>query len=98
MGYNVSTMNSVGIRELRLRFSEYLSHVRRGETLVVTDRGKPIARLEPVLSPELTPRLQRLIEAGRATYTPAVRRHVPTPVRMLPGEKTAVDYVIEQRR
>ena len=38
-------MRSVGIRELKNRLSEYLRAVRRGETVLVTDRGQVIAEI-----------------------------------------------------
>ncbi|MGH3144697.1 MAG: type II toxin-antitoxin system prevent-host-death family antitoxin [Rubrobacter sp.] len=34
--------------ELKARLSEYLLRVRAGEVVLVTDRGKPVARLVPV--------------------------------------------------
>lgn len=95
--YNVSTM-TVGIRDLRLHFSQYLARVRRGETIVVTDRGRPIARLGPSFPTDLPPGLKELVDTGRATYDPTAVRYVPTPIRMVPGGKTAVDYVADQRR
>ena len=39
---------SVGARELKTRLGRYLRRVRRGERLVVTDRGEPIAELRPL--------------------------------------------------
>jgi prevent-host-death family protein len=41
-------MRSIGIRELRQQASRYLREVQRGETIEVTDRGRPVARLVPV--------------------------------------------------
>lgn len=41
-------MESIGVRELRQHASRYLERVRHGETLEVTDRGRPVARLVPV--------------------------------------------------
>lgn len=38
----------VGARELKTRLGTYLREVRRGRTLVVTDRGEPIAELRPI--------------------------------------------------
>jgi prevent-host-death family protein len=38
----------VGSRELKTRLGQYLERVRRGETILVTDRGKPVAELRPV--------------------------------------------------
>jgi prevent-host-death family protein len=55
-------MRYIGIRELRQQASRYLRDVERGETIEVTDRGRPVARLVPV------PRgagLESLAESGR---------------------------------
>ena len=41
-------MTSVGVRELRQRASELLRRVEAGETIEVTDRGRPVALLTPV--------------------------------------------------
>ncbi len=38
---------TVGVRELKSRLSEYLRRVKQGETIVVTERGKPVGRLVP---------------------------------------------------
>jgi prevent-host-death family protein len=46
----IATMNarrSVGTRELKNRLSYYLKLVRAGASLVVTDRGKPVAEIGP---------------------------------------------------
>lgn len=37
-------MKTVGVRELRQRASELLRLVEGGETIEVTDRGRPVAR------------------------------------------------------
>jgi prevent-host-death family protein len=41
-------MATVGVRELRQRASELLRRVERGETIEVTDRGRPVAVLAPI--------------------------------------------------
>jgi prevent-host-death family protein len=38
---------TVGARELKTRLGGYLQQVRRGRTLVITDRGEPVAELRP---------------------------------------------------
>jgi len=38
---------SVGVRELKAKLSDYLGRAAGGETVVVTDRGRPVARLVP---------------------------------------------------
>ena len=37
----------VGIRELRADLSRYVKRVRSGEEIVITDRGKAVARIVP---------------------------------------------------
>jgi len=54
-------MTSVGVRELRQRTSELLRLVERGETVEITDRGRPVALLAPI--PEGTP-LERMRAEG----------------------------------
>jgi prevent-host-death family protein len=41
-------MKTVGSRELKNRLGRYLGLVRKGETVIVTDRGKPLAQLSPL--------------------------------------------------
>jgi prevent-host-death family protein len=41
-------MDRIGVRELRQNASRYLARVARGESLEVTDRGRPVALLVPV--------------------------------------------------
>ena len=38
----------VGVRELKQRLSEYLDRAAKGESIRVTDRGRPKAMLGPV--------------------------------------------------
>lgn len=42
------TTRVVGARELKVRLGKYLRQVRQGRTLVVTDRGQPVAELRPM--------------------------------------------------
>src|SRR3972149_10808228 len=41
------SMATVGIRELKNRFGEFLRRVADGERITVTDRGRPVAVLAP---------------------------------------------------
>ena len=40
-------MDRIGVRELRQHASRYLARVATGETIEVTDRGRPVALLVP---------------------------------------------------
>lgn len=85
----------VGVRELRNGLSSYLRRAGRGETMLVTDRGRPVARLVP---PDMPEPLVRAIREGRVI--PPSRPwtglpHPPLPYRK--GSKLLSDLVIEQR-
>ena len=41
-------MKTAAVSELKARLSEYLDQVKAGSEILVTDRGKPVARLVPI--------------------------------------------------
>ena len=66
--YDHMAENVVGSRELKTRLGTYLQRVREGRTLVVTDRGEPIAELRPLASKDsLPPALLKLSTKGAVT-------------------------------
>ena len=83
-------MKSIGVRELRQRASEYLREVEAGETVEITSRGRPVARLVPVC--ERTG-LAALEAEGRITRARGdlldVEPLPPIPGRPLPSEVLA---------
>lgn len=86
----------VGVRELRNGLSAYLRRARRGETMLVTDRGRPVARIVP---PDMPETLVQAIREGRVI--PPRRPWSGPPRPVLPyrkGSKLLSDLVIEQRR
>jgi prevent-host-death family protein len=58
-----------GARELKTHLGSYLRKVRQGTTVVVTDRGEPIAELRPLShGPQTTgAALARLLAVGALT-------------------------------
>lgn len=60
--------NTTGIRELKEQLSAYIRRVKRGETIVITDRGKPVGRLVPY-SDSLAERLEMMQEAGFISWS-----------------------------
>ena len=82
----------VGVRELRNNLSRYLDRVRDGEEVVVTDRGRAIARMLPVGTERV---LDRLIAEGVVTRAQQPKRQANKPIKT----KGAVsDLVANQRR
>ncbi len=50
--YVLCVMERVGVRELWQNLSAYLRRVSRGEALEVTERGDPVAVLQPIVAPD----------------------------------------------
>lgn len=58
-------MRRAGVAELKARLSQYLDQVKGGQEVVVTDRGRPVAKLVPLTSAEQgRSRRERLVRAG----------------------------------
>lgn len=56
-------MDRVGVRELRQNLSQYLVQVKAGESFVVTERGREVARLTPS-GPKDSPIARLVAERG----------------------------------
>lgn len=82
----------VGVRELRDKLSRHLANVQEGQTVTVTDHGRPIARIVPVQRPT---KLEQLREEGR--IRPARKRKQPAP-QPVSATGTVSDLIDEQRR
>jgi prevent-host-death family protein len=83
----------VGVRELHDHLSRYLRHVAGGGEVVVTMRGKPVARLGPV---DVSDPLARLRERG--LITEPIRRWQPRQRGRARATSGVSDLVPEQRR
>jgi prevent-host-death family protein len=88
-------MASVGIRELRQRASELIRRVERGETIEVTDRGRPVAVLAPL--PNRGP-LEHLRAAGELTPARGRLDDLPEPLPLPPGEEAPSAVLARLRR
>lgn len=82
-----------GVRELRDHLSRYLSAVRDGVEVTVTDHGTAVARLVPLNQPRP---LDRLIADGLVEVATSAKRKRVAP-RITP-KGTVSDLVAEQRR
>ena len=88
-------MASVGIRELRQRASELLRRVAAGETIEVTDRGRPVALLSPL--PRAGP-LERLRATGDVDLAAADLEELPAPLRLEAGQEAPSAVLARLRR
>ena len=61
----------VGARELKTRLGTYLRRVREGRTLLVTDRGEPVAELRPLPPDTSVPATLLKLSGKQAVTLPA---------------------------
>ena len=88
-------MVQVGIRELKSQLSRYLSQVKKGETVVVTERGVPIALIVPSGTSRVEETMKRLVSQGVVHWAGGKPKGSIPRVR-LPG-KPLSEYVLEGR-
>ncbi len=88
-------MTTVGVRELRQQASELLRQVARGETIEITDRGRPVALLGPVPAGD---ELTRLRAAGQVSAAEGHLSDLPEPLQLEAGEQTASEVLARLRR
>jgi prevent-host-death family protein len=85
---------SVGIRELRQRASELLRRVEEGESIEITDRGRPVA----VLAPLPADPVERLRAAGDLQASEGEIAELPEPLVTSSGEELPSDVLARLRR
>lgn len=93
-------MSTVGIKELKNRLTAYLRRTKQGEEVVVTERGKPIAVIQPIQSSiqpaSLEARLAKLAHEGLITLPRGKRLKKLRPVSVA-GRSTS-ELILEDRR
>ncbi|MFH1024567.1 MAG: type II toxin-antitoxin system prevent-host-death family antitoxin [Planctomycetota bacterium] len=89
-------MVQVGVRMLKNHLSHFLHRARDGEMIVVTDHGKPVARLVSTREGELQERMEFLVRDRLATWGGGKPAGLPSPVPA--AGKPASRIVIEERR
>jgi prevent-host-death family protein len=85
----------IGIRELKSTLSECVREVKSGRTIVVTEHGRPVARIIPEAA-SLRVRVEALRRAGAIAWS-GRRLRPAKPVGKLRGDKTVADLVVENR-
>ena len=90
-------MSTATITEVKNRLSAIIDRVRSGETVIVTDRGQPVARIEPVRADsDATARIARLERSGiiRPGIGAPPSIGAPLPV----AGASAVEALLDERR
>jgi prevent-host-death family protein len=86
---------TVGIRAFKARLSEYMRQVKQGQSLVITEHGKPVGRILPV-EMSLEERIESLRKAGLVEWSGRKLRDIKPPA-VNRGDKLASDVVVELR-
>ena len=96
------TTKAVGIRELTAHLSRYLKSVKAGSEIVVSERGKAIARITPVPLPEeekgIHSLLLQLAKGGKVMLPASYKSPAPPKFRKKVSGTPFSDAVIEGRR
>jgi len=86
---------SVGIRELKANLSSCLRQIKAGETIVITERGKPVAKISPVET-SLEDKLQTGVRSRLWSWNG--KKWQPAPPRSKTrGKKLVSDLLLEDR-
>ena len=88
-------METIGLRELNQNPSRAVARVRAGESLLVTDRGKPILRMVPEVEAPGT--LSRLVAEGTATAPSEYGMPEPIP-DLAPALDSLTDVLLADRQ
>jgi prevent-host-death family protein len=91
----------VSIREMKNNLSKYLKRAQAGEEVIITDRGRPVARLGPAGVREAVSlddalarlRASPLVRAAKGGKLKGAKR----PIAWKPGEKRLSDLLLEDR-
>ena len=88
----------VGSRELKTRLGSYLKRVQAGETILVTDRGEPVAELRPlsVADDPVEAALQKMEAEGLLTRGTGGPLTPFEPIRLRDGV-SASDLIRQER-
>jgi prevent-host-death family protein len=94
-------MKSASISYTKAHLSAIIDRVRAGQSVIITDRGTPVARIEPVVAGEWSERLRSLSERGLATppkVAPTVKllSELPPPSPLARGT-SLVHAVLDER-
>lgn len=87
-------MASVGITELRQRASELIRRVEAGESIEITDRGRPVA----VLGPLPVDPLEQVRAAGDLEASEGDISDLPEPLAVRPGAELPSEALARLRR
>jgi prevent-host-death family protein len=88
--------DKVGIRDLKARLSGYMQEVKKGKTLVITERGRAIGLITPMEESE-EEAMHRLVRSGFASWNGKKLKPGRPAAKVKPGSKLLSRIVSENR-
>lgn len=94
----MSVMESVTVSELNRQTAKVLERVKAGESVEISEYGRPVARLTPAAATTGVPLLDRLIAQGRAIPASSPGPIPPTPPRDESDEGVSLSAALAEAR
>ena len=95
-------VETIDVRELRLNLSRHLRSVKDGKDIIVTERGRPIAKITPVIKDaediQIRTTLSELAQKGMIQVPENLGKPTRIPRRVELSGSPLSDAVIENRR
>jgi prevent-host-death family protein len=87
-------MVEVGVAQLRRELKDWLDRAQSGDEVVITERGRPVARLSGI---DIAPLLDRLAEQGQISSAPDTPRPAARGRVRVQAEGSVAELVVEER-
>lgn len=87
-------MAEVGVAQLRRELKDWLERVRSGDEVVITERGRPVARLSGI---DVAPLLDRLAHQGQLSGPPTAGRPTARGRRRVEARDSVSDLIVAER-
>jgi prevent-host-death family protein len=94
----MALMESVTVSELNRQTAKVLERVKAGESVEISEYGRPVARITPAAPTTGVPLLDRLIAQGRAVPASNHGPIPPTPPRDETDESVSLSATLAQMR
>jgi prevent-host-death family protein len=92
------SLNTVGIREAKIELSKIIKRVKNGGEVVITDRGRPVAKIVPLVGEDLPleERIRKLeVQGLLGPLSKKSRKRLPPPLPVPTGK--AQEFLQEDR-
>lgn len=87
-------MAEVGVAQLRRELKDWLERVQSGDEVVITERGRPVARLSGI---DAAPLLDQLAEQGHVSGPATARRPTARGRKRVTARGDVSDLVVAER-